>query len=111
MLETNFHISVSATFWAAASSLAILIYLLVIVNICPTLYLQQNEESDCNSQLLNLRDITIRLKLSVLNVSFACEAFQSCMDSITVNSTPSISEAIDNWRGVSAVAMAIPTGK
>ena len=116
MIETNFHVPITATCSAAASTLAILIYLLVIVNIYAESELQQNEESDCYSELLYLEAVTYRVNVDgttlVLNMSkYAKDKFQSCMNSISVNNMPSISEAIDNWRGVSAVIMAIPAGE
>jgi hypothetical protein len=113
MVSTDFQVSLSATSLAAISNLSILIYLVIIVNIYPEDDLHQTYIGRCYAKLLTTQASEARQNQGPLapNVSDATKRlFEKCIDSIPADNLPSVSEAIDHWRGVSAVVMAVPTG-
>lgn len=111
MIMTEFHIPPSATSSAAASTLAIFVYLVIIVNIYPEDALRQSYVSKCYAQFLSLQAMETRQGPPAGNISSAArQSFDACMAGVPAESLPSVSEAVDHWRGVSAVVMAIPTG-
>ena len=89
-----------------------MIYLVTIVNIYPESDLHQNYILTCYTQFLQLQVLQNASKEVVFALvedvsEQAREMFQSCVDGIPTDSLPSVSEAVDHWRGVSAVLMAV----
>ena len=105
MVSASFAIPESALIMSAASTLVISVYLLVIVNVFPKDAWNQKFVSNCNNEHLYFQ--------MIMSVAEATATFRTCMELIpnAPDTLPSISEAVDYWRGVSAVFLAVPSGE
>jgi hypothetical protein len=114
MIGSNLNSTTLAMMSAALSSSIILVCLLVLVNIFPQDILRERYNDSCYNNVDYTRVFRHGANGSVIfEDRVSKEAWQTllkCIHDAPDEIFPSISEAIDYWRGISAVTMAIPAG-
>lgn len=107
---------VSATLSATVSTLTIFVYFVIMVSIYPENTLRQYDIRECSEiafQFFAKQQAILHQNQSTYprNTSDMTEKLiVACSENIPVENLPSVSKAIDYWRGISAVSMAIPSG-
>jgi hypothetical protein len=115
MIVQDFNLPATALVFAALSTSVILVYLLTIINVNPQSVLQEAYVDTCKAHL-NPRKIVPESgsgpTVYIDTVSDQMwQAYLACVEAMPDKITPSLSEAIDMWRGLSNVVMAIPSGE
>jgi hypothetical protein len=115
MTVPEFNFPATALVFAALSTSVIMVYLLIIININPQNLLRNAYVATCKTQL-NPRKIVPEsgngptVYIDVVSDQI-WQAYLACVEAMPDKITPSISEAIDVWRGLSNVVMSLPSGK
>ncbi len=115
MTVPEFNLPSSALAFAALSTSVILVYLLIICHVNPQKIMQETYITDCKAQL-NPRMIVPEsyngptVYLDVVSDQ-KWQAYLACVEAMPEKIAPSISEAIDLWRGLSNTILALPSGE
>jgi hypothetical protein len=116
MTEPNFNLPITALVFAAFSTTVILVYSLIIINVYPQSMLQDEYVDTCKAVYLNPRKIVPEsgngptVYIDIVSDQ-TWQAYLACVEAMPDKISPSLSEAIEVWRGLSSLVMALPSGE